>query len=201
MDYVYQDDIHEYRVDGVRIPSLTQMIAADGLNAHLDAVPPAVLQAKAEWGTRLHLALQKAECGLKIEEEFRPHTSAWLDLCRKMHWGPLPIWKNCELPVFANVEGFVFGFTPDRAAPEAIVEIKGTYAPQVSHGIQTALQVLGMGYPRSTPRYVAYFDKAGLKRLHPCSPTVKRDGTDVDVYAEANRIIFEHALPWEGKAS
>lgn len=198
MDFQYKDATHEYLVDGQHVPSLTQMLEADGLNGHLDSVPPAVLQAKAEWGTRLHLALQKAEYGCGVDDGFQVHCAAWLEVCRKMQWGPLPVWKNCELPVLAQVEGFVFGFTPDRAAPEAIVEIKGTYSPQVSHGIQTALQVVGMGYPRSTPRYVVYFDKTGLKKLHQCGSTVKRDNREIDVYAEADRIIFEHALTWEG---
>lgn len=198
MGFVYKDDTHEYLLDGTHIPSLTQMLSADGLNAHLDAAPAGVVQAKAEWGTRLHLALQLAEYGYEFEAEFQPHAAAWLDVCRKMKWGPLPIWKKCELPVLAQTEGFVWGFTPDRAAPDAVVEIKGTYSPQVSHGIQVALQVVGMGYPRSTPRYVAYFDKAGLKKLHLCGPTVKRNGQEIDVYAEVDRIIFEHALALEG---
>ncbi len=62
-----------------------------------------------------------------------------------------------------------------------------------------ALQVIGMGYDRKTPRLVCYFDKAGLKRLVTCGPTIKRDGQEIDVFAEAERIILEHALYWEGK--
>lgn len=200
MDFRYKDEGHEYLLDGVHIPSLTQMLDADGLNAHLDEAPAGVVQAKAEWGTRLHFALQKAEYGFGIEEEFKQHCVDWLDLSRKMGWGypGNPIWKKCELPVLAQVEGFVFGFTPDRVAPGAVVEIKGTYSPAVSHGIQVALQVIGMDYPRSTPRFVAYFDKAGIKKLVTCGPTVKRDNQQIDVFAEADRIIFEHALAWEG---
>lgn len=201
MDFCYREDIHEYRLDGIRIPSLTQMLDSDGLNAHLDGAPAGVVWAKANWGSDLHLALNKAEYGYDVDGDFLPHASAWLDVCRKMGWGPVPVWKKCELPVLAQVEGFVFGFTPDRAARQAVVEIKGTYSPHISHGIQTALQVIGMDYPRDTPRYVAYFDKAGLKKLHTCGPTVKRDGQEIDVYAEADRIIFEHAYLWKEKAA
>lgn len=203
MDFTYKDDTHEYRVGDIVVPSLTRMLSADGLSAHLDMAPPAVLRAKADWGTALHLALQKVEYGYGVDKEFIPHCANWLDMSQKMGWGypGNPIWKKCELPMLAQVEGFVFGFTPDRAAPEAVVEIKGTYSPHISHGIQTALQVIGMGYPRSTPRYIAYFDKAGMKRLHQCGPTVKRDGQELNVYDEADRIIFEHALAWEGKAA
>jgi hypothetical protein len=88
-----------------------------------------------------------------------------------------------------------WAFTPDRAAPEAVVEIKGTYAPHPSHHIQTALQVLGMGYPESTPRYIAYFTKEGLKRLVPCERTINHNGSTLDVFDECRRILFDHALP------
>jgi hypothetical protein len=189
-------DQHIYRLDGVIIPSLTQMLYADGQSDHLRRIDPAVVKAKAEWGTALHLALQKMEYGYGVDPEYKQHSADWHDLLRKMKWGtPLGRpWKNCELPVLANVQGFVYGFTPDRAAPEAVIEIKGTADQNVSHHIQTALQVLGMGYPRSTPRYIAYFDKTGLKKLVTCGPTVKRDGEVLDVYAEADRILFERAL-------
>ena len=197
--FTYNDETHEYRQDGRLVPSLTGMLAADGLNGHLDHVPATTLEAKRDFGSRLHLALAKAEYGFGVEEEFKQQCVDWLDLCRKMKWlQGNPIWKNCELPVLAQYEGFVFGFTPDRAAPEAVVEIKGTYSPQVSHGIQVALQVLGMGYPRETPRFVAYFDRDRLKKLVQCGPTIKRDGQTLDVFAEAERIIMEHAL-WEEK--
>ena len=200
---VYNEEQHLYTLGGRPIPSLTQMLTADGLSAHLDRAPVGVVAAKATWGKDLHMALQKAEYGYGIDDGYKEHCAGWLDVCRKMKWGDpatgiLPIWKNCELPALARYEGFVFGFTPDRASPEAVVEVKGTYAPAVSHGIQVALQVIGMGYDRSTPRFVCYFDKAGLKRLITCGPTIKRDGQEIDVFVEAERIIFEHALAWEG---
>jgi len=198
VNLTYNELAHEYTADGRVIPSLTGMLAADGLTAHLDRVPAATLEAKRDFGTRLHLALQKVEYGYGVEEEFKQHCVDWLDVCRRMEWGcPDPIWKNAELPAVAQYEGFVFGFTPDRAAPQAVVEIKGTYSPQVSHGIQVALQVIGMGYPRTTPRYVCYFDRTGLRRLVQCGPTVKRDNQQIDVFSEAERIVMEHALWWE----
>lgn len=198
--FKYIENTHGYFMDEIPVPSLTQMLGEDGLNGHLDSAPPGVVEAKATWGTGLHIALLKAEYGFGVEEAYKEHCVNWLEVCTKMKWGYFPpIWKNAELPALCRFEGFVFGFTPDRAAPEAIVEIKGTYSPQVSHGIQTALQVIGMGYSRDTPRYVAYFDKKGLTKLHTCMPTIKRDGKAIDVYAEAERIIFEHALSWEDK--
>lgn len=198
-NFRYDNALHVYTVDGQMIPSLTQMLDQDGCNEHLAAAPRGNVQKKAEWGSALHLALQKVEYGFGVSDGFQQHCIDWLTTCERMKWGVnhLPIWKNCELPTWAEIEGLCFGFTPDRTAPEAVVEIKGTYSPHYSHGIQTALQVIGMKYDRKTPRFVAYFDKSGLKRLHQCGPEILRDGQKLDVFAEADRIIFEHAAALE----
>ena len=197
--FSYNDERHEYKMGETVIPSLTQMLDADGLSGHLDRIPADVLNAKKEYGTRGHLALQKAEYGYGIDEEFKQHCVDWLEICRRMNWiiDGIPIWEICELPRLAGVSGFSFGFTPDRAHPSAVVEIKFTYNPEVSHGIQTALQVLGMNYPTTTPRWVAYFDREGIKKLHPCGPTIKRNGKILDVWEECDRILFEHAVELE----
>lgn len=196
MNFSYEESSHLYRVGGRIIPSLTQMLEMDGCNEHLDAAPPGVVARKAEWGTRLAMATQKVEYGFGVDEEFKQHCVDWLDCCRRMKW-PTEIWKNCEMPALANVEGLMFGFTPDRAHPDAVVEIKGTYSPHYGHGIQTALQVMGMGYPRSTPRFVVYFDREGLKRVATCTDTIKRDGRTLNVWDEAERIVFEYAVTLE----
>jgi hypothetical protein len=176
------------------------MLASDGCDAHLDDVPPRVLEAKRDWGTALHLATQKVEYGFGVTEGFQQHCVDWLETCERMGWGKhhAPIWECCELPRLGTYQGFVWGFTCDRASPKAVVEIKGTYSPHYGHGIQTALQVIGMGYPRETPRYVAYFDKQRMKKLIECGPTIKRDGQTLDVWAECDRILFEHAETVEG---
>lgn len=191
----YDDATHVYRANGTPIPSLTQMLDSDGWNAHLSQAPAGVVAAKAEWGTQLHHNLNCAEHGFPVDPAFGLHVTMWLDLCRKMGWvNPLPIWENSEMPKLYHQDGFAFGFTPDRVHPSVVVEIKGTYSPHPSHSIQTALQVIGMGYDRATPRYVAYFDKNGLKKLHTCAPTFVHQGNTLNVFDEADRIIFEYAM-------
>jgi hypothetical protein len=198
--FTYSDTEHCYRIDGTKIPSLTGMLDSDGWNAHLSQAPAGVVAAKADWGTRLHENLNRSEHGFPVAPEFGLHVTTWLDLCRKMGWvKPMPIWEKAEMPMLYHQDGFAFGFTPDRASPAAVVEIKGTYSPHPSHSIQTALQVIGMGYDRSTPRYVAYFDKESLKKLHTCAPTFVHNGNTLNVFDEAERVIFEHAFCGEIK--
>jgi hypothetical protein len=200
MQVQYNDERHEYSAAGVIVPSVTQMLALDGLSDHLDKVPAATLQAKKEWGTRLHSALTKAEYEFGVDEEFKQHCVDWLDVVRKMKWGKPdrnPIWKLAELPALGQYEGLFWGFTPDRAAPEAVVEFKGTYSQHISHNLQTAIQTIGMGYSRQTPRYVVYFDREGMKRTKGiilCGDTIERDGRTVSVWDESERIIFDYAV-------
>ena len=106
----YSEERHEYLLDGKIVPSLTGMLSADGLSAHLDNIPGLILERKRGWGTQLHLALQKAEYGYGIDDGYKEHCAGWLDVCRKMKWGDpatgiLPIWKNCELPALARLRG------------------------------------------------------------------------------------------------
>ena len=54
-----------------------------------------------------------------------------------------------------------------------------------------------MGYSRQTPRYVIYFDKEGMKKSRGvilCGDTIERDGRTVNVWEEAERILFDHAV-------
>ena len=190
----YDEINHAYSVGDTPIPSLTQMLQADGLSDHLNMVHPMVLKAKTLWGTGLHAALQKSEAGCEIPEAYKRHCEDWLNLSRTMKWG---FWKVVEMPFLGRYEGLYWGFTPDRASPEAVVEFKGTASPSVSHHIQTALQVIGMGYSRQTPRYVIYFDKEGMKKSRGvilCGDTIERDGRTVNVWEEAERILFDHAV-------
>ena len=198
MTFSFDENTHVYRLDGQVLPTLTGMLTADGWNGYLRDVPAEVLSAKCKFGTALHQALLHAEYGYEYDAQFQPHAFEWLKICRRMDWVkksfPLPIWENSEMPMAAKVGGLVFGMTPDRAHPDVVVELKATYAPHESHNLQTAMQVMGMGYKYDTSRFVAYFDRKGFRKLIPCGPNVVRDGQMLDVYAEAERIIYEHAL-------
>jgi hypothetical protein len=197
--FSYSEQQHEYRLDGQKIPSLTGMLSSDGWSNYLRDVPADVLDAKRDWGTGLHQALLQAEYGYDYDPAYQPHAWEWLRVCRRMGWVQKghPIWENAERPTYYCRDGFAFGFTPDRASPQAVAEIKGTYSPHPGHNLQTALQCLGLGYPRDTPRFTAYFDRKGLRKLIPCDQTINRDGQTLNVGSEAERLIYEYALALE----
>lgn len=184
-DCIYNDELHLYTVGGEPIPSLTGMISADGQCDDLKAVPPNVLAAKAQYGSDLHKALELTDSGWDADAKWVHHIDGWLNLSARMKWGK---WEIIEKPCFAFFNGFAYGFTPDRSTwGKAVVELKTSYSKHAWHGIQTALQVIGLAYSRKTPRYVVYFDKTGLRHMTTCD-----NAGDFD---EAERIIFEQAKP------
>ena len=56
----YIDDTHTYLVDGIIVPSITQLIKMKFKNKY-DAVPKEVLKKAADKGTAMHLAIELYE--------------------------------------------------------------------------------------------------------------------------------------------
>ncbi len=54
----FNEERHEYRLDGNVIPSVTQLLSKHGLVADYSMVPEAILSAKAERGTLIHKEIQ-----------------------------------------------------------------------------------------------------------------------------------------------
>lgn len=186
----YDDERHLYTVDGIPIPSLTQMLQADGLvdYSHVDA---GMLEHKRDLGSRVHARTWEADCGMDVEaapDDESPYLDAWRKAVRLAGWK----WDSGEMPSLGCVEGFLYGFTCDRIGRDRegnkiVVEIKTSYSPHGWHRTQTALQVLGLGI--EAKRFIVYLDKRGKSKIVPC--------TDEADYDEARRIVFEHALPEE----
>jgi hypothetical protein len=55
----FREDTHEYFLDGRKLISVTQLMRKHGLAPSYDAVPSAVLKAKAERGTLIHKEIEK----------------------------------------------------------------------------------------------------------------------------------------------
>lgn len=75
---------HEYRVDGARVPSVTQIL--DPLQA-LDGVPWAILEAAREFGSHVHLACHLYNMGTldvrTLDPALLPYLEDWIDFVFK----------------------------------------------------------------------------------------------------------------------
>lgn len=77
---VYLDEVrHEYAIDGVRVPSVTQVLQQLHDFSH---VPADVLEAKRELGTAVHLACELDDGGDLVEESVHASVRPYLDAYR-----------------------------------------------------------------------------------------------------------------------
>lgn len=188
MTFAYDDAKHLYTADGIPVISLTQMLQEDGLVNYSD-VPPAILERKRRIGDLVASTAKQLDSGgdCPINDAILPYIEAWSDCVRLNGW----TWEGIEVPFVANVEGFLFGVTPDRWGRDRkglplVVEIKCTYSQHGYHHIQTACQALGLEMDENCSRFVVYLDGKGKYKAVPGKPAD---------YDEARRLIFEHALP------
>jgi hypothetical protein len=75
----FEPEKHEYAIDGVRVPSVTQVLK-DCYD--FSRVAPDVLQAKAELGTAVHLACELDDAGDLVEESVHAQVRPYLDAYR-----------------------------------------------------------------------------------------------------------------------
>lgn len=64
--FSFDEPSHEYRLDGERLPSVTQII--EPIRPDFSMIPPAVLEAKRAFGTAVHLACELDDLG-ELEDD------------------------------------------------------------------------------------------------------------------------------------
>jgi len=86
---------HTYRLDGVVVPSVTQILRASGL-IDFTGIPESILEAARVRGTIVHQAIALFNEGdLDLEQfavdfpEYLPYLAAWQDFCRQRHFTAL----------------------------------------------------------------------------------------------------------------
>lgn len=136
----FKQETHEYFLDGVPVPSVTQVLQACGLS-DFSMVDPETLTRSMNFGTAVHKVVELDVLG-KLDEEsldgkLLPSLSAWRNFIKNV---PIKI-ISIESKVFSVKYGYAgtkdilgtFVYENDLA----IVDIK-TGVPTISHPIQTA---------------------------------------------------------------
>lgn len=77
----FDEATHTYRLDGQALPSVTQVLAANGLGGDFSHVSPAVLEHARQRGTAVHAAAHYLDEGdldeATVDPEIRPYLEAW----------------------------------------------------------------------------------------------------------------------------
>jgi hypothetical protein len=154
------DEQHEYRLDGVKIPSVTAVLS---FGQRLDHIP----RWTAERGTALHLASEYDDAGDLDESTVDPLVKPHLDAYRKWRARTAPKFANIEVRVWGEIAGRRFAGCIDRVIETErgmeIADLK-TGAPRKEHGAQLWAyawayeQMWGWGVSR---RFGLYLGKDG----------------------------------------
>jgi len=137
----FDKETHTYTLDGLKIPSVTQIISSVGMTNY-SAIPNRVLENATERGSAVHRALEllAVSPGYVPPDWVEGYVSAWDSFKRVYNVMVL----ETERLVFHK--NYMYCGTLDRvctvAGEKYIVDIKTTAKPMPSHDIQTAAYAL-----------------------------------------------------------
>lgn len=110
-EFLFEEATHTYTLDGVVIPSVTEICAPITCGKY---PPVGVVQQAAARGTRVHelCALYDMDAMPdEIEAELVGYVKAWAAFCRDYK----PVWTHIELPLYGEIDpGQPFAGTLDR---------------------------------------------------------------------------------------
>lgn len=221
----FNDEKHEYSVNGVKVPSVSEILSP--LNAdRYGAINPAVLRSAAEKGTAVHEMCEAIDYGIftsEMEDEIPPELDGYVDAYIQFLFDHEVYWEMVERIVacYRGVEGEppIYAGTIDRFGivdgKAAVVDIK-TYASmtteaQMTASCQTALyrDALLNGKPGdsfhasqddSIKRYILHLKKDGKYRLIDLAAFDEKRGWDSGAVArELVHLYYQKQSALAGK--
>ena len=126
-EFLFDEATHTYTLDGVVIPSVTEICAPITCGKY---PPVGVVQQAAARGTRVHELCALYDMDAlpdEIEAELVGYVKAWAAFCRDYK----PVWRHIELPLYGSpATGLPFAGTLDRIGEidgrTLVVDIKTT---------------------------------------------------------------------------
>ncbi len=132
---------HEYRVDGARVPSVTQLLDDAGLTPDYSVVPPSVLQHARERGLHIDACCDLLDADdldwRSVHPEALPYVEAWLAFREYEAFTPVA----AQVPLYHP--GYGYAGTADSVGllpggHPVVVERKSTAKMAATYALQTA---------------------------------------------------------------
>ena len=166
MTVTYDDASHAYTVDGVRVPSVTEIAGILTAGKYAEGNPAALAQAQRR-GTEVHEICQQIDCGIDPEElEIPPELTGYVNgyLAFLRDWGPE--WDYMEKIVYtrdyagrADRIGRIDGKT-------AVVDIKTTAVMDRLSKLALLAQLQGYGEAWQDMGNPPVFHRLGVQLKH-----------------------------------
>ena len=189
-DFTFEKESHIYKLNGIVLPSITQILQAEGFT-DLSKIPPRVLEASRLFGSASHRACELLDKGSldfsTLSEHLLPIIVGW-----KAFKLDNKIFKflAIEQPMYSKV--WKFAGTPDRVyqvnkTQSDIYEIKTTSGLYPSNGLQLAGQeiLVEENYKlKVRNRWVVQLDDTGIPKVTPY-----KDKSDRTVFLSSINIF------------
>lgn len=196
----FNEDNHEYRLDGQIIPSVTEVLAYIK-GEQYKAINPSVLAYARQRGKEIHEQLEMFDlCGYL--EDFPVEILGYLKAYEMFRRTYFPVWEYIEAPVYSYAVGYsgklAYAGTVDRAGivggHKAVLDIKNiaspTRADKVSVCAQTAAYTRAVygADDRTVKRYGLYLRSDGDYTLLDCEEFEGKN--EFDPFALFDRCLF-----------
>jgi len=147
MDFTYRDEDHSYWVEGVKIPSVTQVISSMGFS-DFSKVNPEKLEWASNRGKAVHETCRLFDMGIldftTVGLEIIPYLNAWKKFKEGFNVELLPEWIENR----SVCEKYRFGFCTDRVAKIynkfGVIDLKTSETPSPVAGLQTSGYKIGV---------------------------------------------------------
>lgn len=189
-DIRFEESTHTYHLDGVRVPSITQVLKCATYD-DFDHVHPDVLAKKAREGTELARMIEDWVKGRFDVMSYDPVLLGDFDAFEIWHRKTGGMVLHSETIVaskrwqYAGRLDLVYQFPTGVVA---MIDIKRTYSPPVSGGPQTAAQALAFSEMsgdedmKNMPRYLLHI------KDEVCTLVPQRDRNDIKVFLAALNV-------------
>ena len=165
-ELTFDEALHEYRLGGVRVPSVTQLLAP---LCSFEGIPTSVLEAKRALGQRVHFACQLDDEDDLDESSVDDDVRGYLEGYRRFR-------RETGATVLLNEQRVVdhvmrFAGTLDRvlliASVKWLVDLKTCIATPIAVGPQTAAYLRALADPSVTHRAALRLRPDGTYRFDP----------------------------------
>ena len=164
-EFLFDESTHTYTLDGVVIPSVTEICAPITAGKY---PPVGVVQQAAARGTRVHELCALYDMDAlpdEIEAELVGYVKAWAAFCRDYK----PVWRHIELPLYGSPDtGLPFAGTLDRIGEidgrTRVVDIKTTASLDRPAKVALCEQITGYEWLADLNKIdVSYGDGMGVQ--------------------------------------
>lgn len=187
---VFYDTDHRYELDGVKVPSVTEICSHLAPPAN---VPPETMRMAAQRGSLVHELCELMDYDA-LPDEIPPEVSGYLEAYRKFCRDYRVEWIHIEHPVYSKQYGFAgtldrYGFIQDD---DVVVDLKTTANMDRAAKIKAACQTFGYS--------VCLSEAQGLGYATGLIVQLRKDGNYSAWFAEEIEKKYDTHIPslfWE----